>query len=97
MSDFSVDVDGLAQLVKDLQGCADDLDHGLKALHEAGAAGLGFDFLDDSCRHFQDKWEYGLKKVRECVKTLHEGLDTAQQNYAQTEQGLAGSMKVSAA
>jgi hypothetical protein len=97
MSDFSVDVEALAQLATDLQGCADDLDHGLKALHDAGAAGLGFDFLDDSCRHFQGEWEYGLKKVRECVKTLHEGLGTVQQNYAQTEQGLTDSMKVSVA
>ncbi|MDH6143595.1 hypothetical protein P3T35_005630 [Kitasatospora sp. GP30] len=96
MSDFTVDVNALAQLSKDLQGCADGLDHRLKALHDAGAGGLGFDFLDGSCKHFQGKWEYGLKKVQECVKTLHEGLDQAQQNYVQTEQGLASGLGASA-
>ncbi|TQF02849.1 hypothetical protein E6W39_12000 [Kitasatospora acidiphila] len=88
-------MNALAQLPKDLQGCADELDHGLKALHGASAAGLGFDFLDGSCKHFQGKWEYGLKKVQECVKTLHEGLDQVQQSYAQTEQGLSSALGAS--
>ncbi|MFI6446672.1 hypothetical protein [Kitasatospora sp. NPDC050543] len=92
MSDFTVDVDFLAKLSKDLQGCASELEEGLKALKDVGPTGLGFDFLDDSCAHFQDKWEYGLKKVHECVKVLHEGLDQVQQNYAGTEQGLTKAM-----
>ncbi|MDH6142605.1 MULTISPECIES: WXG100 family type VII secretion target [Kitasatospora] len=96
MSDFTVDTEALAKLSKDLQGCAEELEHGLQVLRATDAGGLGFDFLDGSCHHFQGKWEYGLKKVRECVKELHEGLDQAQQNYVGTEQSVADSLQGSA-
>ncbi|MER7671089.1 hypothetical protein ABTY61_21860 [Kitasatospora sp. NPDC096128] len=85
MADFTVSPEFLAELAKDLKGCGDELDQGLKALKEAGRAGLGFDFLEDAGQHFQEKWEFGLKKVRECVKVLDEGLEKVQQSYAGTE------------
>ncbi|GAB7180386.1 hypothetical protein ATKI12_0217 [Kitasatospora sp. Ki12] len=88
MADFTVSTEFLAKLAQDLKGCGDELDQGLKALREASRTGTGFDFLDDACGHFQSKWEYGLKKVRECVKILDDGLDKVQQNYDGTEQSI---------
>ncbi|MFI9363944.1 hypothetical protein ACIG5E_23250 [Kitasatospora sp. NPDC053057] len=88
MADFTVSPEFLAKLAKDLKGCGDELDQGMKALKEASRDGLGFDFLEDAGKHFQEKWEYGLKKVRECVKVLDEGLEKVQQSYAGTEQNV---------
>ncbi|MEV7354980.1 MULTISPECIES: hypothetical protein [unclassified Kitasatospora] len=86
MADFTVSTEFLAKLAKDLKGCGDELDQGLKALKEASRSGLGYDFLDEACGHFQGTWEYGLKKVRECVKILDDGLEKVQQGYDSTEQ-----------
>lgn len=55
----------------------------------ASRNGLGHDFLKGAGKHFQDTWEYGLDKVRECVKSLQAALDQTQQNYGGTEQGIA--------
>ncbi|WBP86503.1 WXG100 family type VII secretion target [Kitasatospora cathayae] len=88
MADFTVSPEFLAKLAKDLKGCGDELDQGLQALKGASRDGLGFDFLEEAGQHFQEKWEYGLKKVRECVKVLDEGLEKVQQSYAGTEQNI---------
>ncbi|MFE5583711.1 hypothetical protein ACWC9T_23425 [Kitasatospora sp. NPDC001159] len=88
MADFTVSPEFLAKLAKDLKGCGDELDQGLKALKEASRDGLGFDFLEDAGKHFQEKWEYGLKKVRECVKVLDDGLDKVAQSYDGTEKSI---------
>ncbi|MET8626175.1 hypothetical protein ABZW30_20875 [Kitasatospora sp. NPDC004669] len=88
MAEFTVSPEFLAKLAKDLKGCGDELDQGLKALKEASRDGLGFDFLEDAGKHFQEKWEYGLKKVRECVKVLDDGLDKVAQSYDGTEKSI---------
>ncbi|MFH9350228.1 hypothetical protein [Kitasatospora sp. NPDC017646] len=92
MADLTVSPEFLAKLAKDLKGCCDELDQGMEALREAGRDGLGFDFLEDAGKHFQEKWEFGLKKVRECVKVLDEGLEKAQQSYAGTEQNVTSAL-----
>ncbi|MFH8382023.1 hypothetical protein ACH4E7_13895 [Kitasatospora sp. NPDC018058] len=88
MAEFTVSPEFLAKLAKDLKGCGDELDQGLKALKEASRDGLGFDFLEDAGKHFQEKWEYGLKKVRDCVKVLDDGLDKVAQSYDGTEKSI---------
>ncbi|MFF2143320.1 hypothetical protein [Kitasatospora sp. NPDC058190] len=88
MADFTVSPEFLAKLAKDLKDCGDELDQGLKALKEASRDGLGFGFLEDAGKHFQEKWEYGLKKVRECVKVLDDGLDKVAQSYDGTEKSI---------
>ncbi|MFI5648001.1 hypothetical protein [Kitasatospora sp. NPDC051705] len=88
MADFTVSTEFLAKLATDLKGCGDELDQGLKALKEAGRSGLGHDVLDEACGHFQSTWEYGLKKVRECVKVLDGGLEKVQQGYDGTERSI---------
>ncbi|MFJ9458388.1 hypothetical protein ACIRST_25280 [Kitasatospora sp. NPDC101447] len=88
MADFTVSPQFVAQLCRDLKGCGDELDQGLQALKGAGRAGLGYDFLEDAGRHFQDTWDYGLGKVRESVKVLVEGLERIQREYDGTEQSI---------
>ncbi|MFJ9442700.1 hypothetical protein ACIRRH_12610 [Kitasatospora sp. NPDC101235] len=88
MSDFKVSTEFLAKLAQDLKACGDELDQGLKAFEAAGHTGTGYDFLDEACGHFKDKWQFGLKKVRECVKALDEGLEQVQKNYDGTEQSI---------
>ncbi|MFJ9697936.1 hypothetical protein [Kitasatospora sp. NPDC101183] len=88
MADFTVSPEFLAQLCKDLKGCGDELDQGLKALKGASRSGLGYDFLEDAGKHFQDTWDYGLGKLRESVKELVKGLEQIQRNYDGTEQSI---------
>ncbi|MFE4515063.1 hypothetical protein ACFRMQ_12845 [Kitasatospora sp. NPDC056783] len=88
MADFKVGTEFLATLAQDLKGCGDELEQGLKAFEAAGHTGTGYDFLDEACGHFKDKWQFGLKKVRECVKALDEGLERVRENYDGTEQSI---------
>ncbi|MBD0675046.1 hypothetical protein [Streptomyces sp. CBMA156] len=88
MADFKVSTEFLAKLAQDLKGCGDELEQGLKAFEAAGHTGTGFDFLDEACGHFRDTWQFGLKKVRECVTVLDEGLEQVRQNYDGTEQSI---------
>ncbi|MER6303770.1 hypothetical protein ABT247_30020 [Kitasatospora sp. NPDC001539] len=96
MADFTVSPELLAKLANDLRGCGDELDQGLKALKEASRDGLGFDFLEEAGKHFQEKWEYGLKKVRECVKVLDDGLGKVAQSYDGTEQSIVKALSPAA-
>ncbi|MFF4383311.1 hypothetical protein [Kitasatospora sp. NPDC001547] len=88
MADFRVSTEFLTKLAQDLRGCGDELEQGLKAFEAAGHTGTGFDFLDEACGHFKDKWQFGLKKVRECVKVLDQGLEQVRKNYDGTEQSI---------
>ncbi|MFF2143328.1 hypothetical protein [Kitasatospora sp. NPDC058190] len=88
MADFTVSPEFLAKLCQDLKGCGDELDQGLQALKGASRDGLGYDFLEDAGKHFQEKWEFGLGKVRESVKVLVEGLEKVQREYDGTEQSI---------
>ncbi|WP_158835755.1 hypothetical protein [Streptomyces sp. NRRL S-350] len=97
MADFTVSTEFLAKLAQDLKGCGDELDQGLKAFEAASHTGTGFDFLDEACGHFKEKWEYGLKKVRECVKILDDGLEKVQQSYDGTEQSITKALTPTAA
>lgn len=85
MSDFGVDVSQMDKLIRSLEGCTDELERGLNALRDIGPKGLGYDFFDDSCEHFQDKWGTGLDKMRESVDGLKDGLKEIRDNYQKTE------------
>jgi hypothetical protein len=97
MADFTVDPAALQKLVIGLDTCDDELEKGLDALRDIGPKGLGYDFFDDACEHFQDKWDHGLKLIRKSVDNLHGGLKEVAGNYTATEQsaveGMGGAAK----
>lgn len=95
MSEFRVELAEMRQLVRDLNDCADELEHGLNALRDIGPKGLGYDFFDDACEHFQDRWDDGLGKIRDSVKGVHGGLKKVMENYEKTEHHAIESMKPS--
>lgn len=94
-SGFGVDVSEMNKLIRNLENCADDLEHGLNALRDIGPKGLGYDFFDDSCEHFQERWDTGLEKIRETVNGLNDGLKEVRDNYQETEDHTTKSMQPS--
>lgn len=92
MSGFGVELDQMKQLIRELGDCSDELEHGLNALRDIGPKGLGYDFFDEACEHFQDRWDDGLEKIRNSVETVHGGLKKAMENYEETEQHVTDSM-----
>lgn len=92
MSGFAVEVRELRKLVARLQDCAGELESGLNALRDIGPKGLGFDFFDEACEHFQDKWENGLDEIRDSVDDLKSGLKQITDNYEKNEHNVAEAM-----
>jgi hypothetical protein len=85
MPDFTVDIDGLNALGRNLDRCGDNLDGALKAMQDVGPDTLGNEDLDDACAEFREDWEYGLEQIRKCVKGIKENLDKTKQAYGELE------------
>ncbi len=90
MSDFTVDIDGLEALGKDMERARDNLDSALKAMEDIGPDSIGPDNLDDACAEFRDDWDRGLNKIRECVEQITEALKNARKSYAEIEDAISG-------
>lgn len=88
MPDFTVDIDGLDALGKNLERAKENLDGALKAMEDIGPDSIGPDDLDDACAEFRDDWERGLDKVGECVQKITDALKQARKNYAEIENAL---------
>lgn len=88
MPDFTVDIDGLDALGKNLDRTNENLDQATKRLDELGPDSIGPDVLDEACATFREDWEEGLDKLREAVEEMKGGLDGAKQTYAEIESGL---------
>ncbi|WP_169134862.1 hypothetical protein [Streptomyces sp. HNM0575] len=83
----------MQRLNKDLKTCTDEMDHALKALEEIGPKGLGYDFLDEACAHYQDKWDNGLSRISEIAEDLKDKIDHIGKNYAKAESGVIDALK----
>jgi uncharacterized protein YukE len=92
-SGYAVELEALRRLNKDLETCTSELDHALKALKEVGPKGLGYDFLDDACAYFQDKWDNGLSRIEEIAGDLKDKIDQIGKNYAKAESGVIDALK----
>lgn len=86
---FSVDLDALAELRRQLDGAREQLDGALAALGEAAAPRLGSDDLDRACEEFRQSWAHGLGKLGECVGVVGEGIGAVGATYAQGEAAVA--------
>ncbi|NLU72913.1 hypothetical protein HCC61_09530 [Streptomyces sp. HNM0575] len=92
-SGYAVELSALQRLNKDLKTCTDEMDHALKALEEIGPKGLGYDFLDEACAHYQDKWDNGLSRISEIAEDLKDKIDHIGKNYAKAESGVIDALK----
>lgn len=88
MPDFTVDIDGLDALGKNLDRTNENLDQATKRLADLGPDSIGPDVLDEACAEFRDDWEEGLDKLRDAVEEMKGGLDGAKKTYAEIEEGL---------
>lgn len=93
MPDFTVDIDGLVALGKNLNRTADNLDEASKRLDDLGPDSIGPDDLDEATEDFRSDWEEGLDKLRDATESLKGGVDGACQRYAAIEQALTNAFK----
>jgi hypothetical protein len=89
--DFTVELEALGALGKDLQSCGETLGGALDALKQAGDGGLGRHSLDDACEEVQGDWRHGLSLVKECSEKLAGGVQDSAKAYAQVEDKTAES------
>jgi hypothetical protein len=90
---YAVELAALRKLARDLDDCTTELEHGLNALKEIGPKGLGYDFLDDACEHFGDKWDNGLNRIREIVDDVKGKVRKIGSEYAKNESGIIDALK----
>lgn len=90
---YTVELASLQKLAKDLEDCTQELEHGLDALKEIGPKGLGYDFLDDACEHFGDKWDNGLNRIRDIVGDIKGKVGKIGSAYAKSESGVIKALK----
>lgn len=92
-TDTTVELAALQKLSKDLQECTKELEHGLNALKEVGPKGLGYDFLDEACEHFGDKWDNGLNRIRDIVEDMTDKVEKVGKEYAKSEEGVIDALE----
>lgn len=90
---YTVELQALQKLGKDLKDCTDELENALKAIKEIGPKGLGYDFLDEACEHFDDKWENGLSRIQEVVEDITGKIGKIGKEYAKSESGVIDALK----
>ncbi|MGH3466232.1 MAG: hypothetical protein ACRDQF_00685 [Thermocrispum sp.] len=85
MPDFTVDLDGLDALSKNLNRTSDNIDEATRKLDDLGPDSIGPDDLDEACATFRADWQEGLDKMREAIEELKGGLDAARKLYAEID------------
>lgn len=90
---YTVELASLQKLARDLGNCTKELEHGLDALKEVGPKGLGYDFLDEACEHFGDKWDNGLNRIRDIVEDIDRKVGKIGSEYAKSESGVVEALK----
>lgn len=93
MPDFTVDLDGLDALGKNLSRTVDNIDQAINRMKDIGPDSIGPDDLDEACLSFKEDWEGGLRELRRAVDDMKGGLDQAMKGYAELENGLTDSLK----
>lgn len=93
MPDFTVDIDGLNALGKNLGRTVDNIDQAINRMKDIGPDSIGPDDLDEACLGFKEDWEGGLRQLRKAVDEMKGGLDQAMKGYSELENGLTDSLK----
>lgn len=81
MPDFTVDIDGLNGLQKDLERTGENIDSASGNLAHASPESIGSDELDEACADFYDAWQEGLGEINEVVGDIKKGLKEAAEAY----------------
>ncbi|MFJ9847423.1 hypothetical protein ACIRYZ_44795 [Kitasatospora sp. NPDC101155] len=90
---FTVDLQDLEKLAQGLDDAKNQLDTAMKAMGQADIGALGLQQLADACKHFQDRWGYGLGQLGDDAKALHQGLQDVLKNYNKTESDLTAALQ----
>lgn len=93
MPDFTVDIDGLNGLQKNLDRTEENIDNAARKLAEAAPDSIGSDELDEACADFYDSRKEGLGEIDEVVGDIKKGLSKAAEAYAEVEQGINDSLQ----
>ena len=93
MPDFTVDIDGMDALGKNLGRAVDNIDQAIKKMQDIGPDSIGPEDLDEACADFKEDWEGGLRELRRAVDEMKGGLNQAMKGYAELEAGLTDSLK----
>lgn len=93
MPDFTVDVDGLNGLQKDLERTGENIDNAARELADASPDTIGSDELDEACADFYDSWKNGLGEINEVVGDVKKGLSHAAQAYAEIDKGIRDALQ----
>lgn len=88
MSDFTVSIDGLTGLTKNLGRAKENIDGALKAMEDIGPDSIGPDDLDEACAEFRDDWQRGISKIGEAVDKITGALGKTRDTYAEIENAL---------
>lgn len=87
--DYTVDIDGLAGLDKNLQRTTENIDKATKRLKDEGPDKIGPDDLDSACSDFRSDWETGLDKLKDVIKGVRKNLDACIKEYAEAEEDIS--------
>ena len=88
MSDFTVSIEGLTGLNKNLERAKENIDGALKAMEDIGPDSIGPDDLDEACAEFREDWQRGIGKIGEAVDKITEALGRTRDQYAELEEAL---------
>jgi signal transduction histidine kinase len=94
---FSVEVQDLVRLLKQLHDSQDDMRKALGALKEVGPKSTGSEALDNACDEFHDSWDNAIKKIADGTEQIEEKLRATKDNYEATEQVIRDAMSTKGA
>jgi signal transduction histidine kinase len=94
---FSVEVQDLDRLLKQLHNSQDDMRKALGALKEVGPKSTGSQALDNACDEFHDSWDTAIKKIADGTQQIEEKLRATKDNYEATEQVIRDAMSTKGA
>lgn len=85
---FSVEVNDLDRLIRELHNSQDNMRKALNALKDVGPKSTGSEALDNACDEFHDSWDNAIKKIADGTQAIEERLKQTKNNYEQTEQAI---------
>lgn len=87
--DYTVDLNGLSGLDKNLKRTSENIDKATKRLKDEGPDKIGPDSLDSACSDFRSEWETGLDKLKDAIKGVRGKLDECVKEYAKAEEDIS--------
>lgn len=92
---YKVELEGLAQLITQLDECANNMRSAMKLLKDIGPKGSGYAELEEACDEFQDKWGYGIGLIADATGAITEGLSESRKIYEALEDQTVASFTAS--